>query len=116
MDFYRRIGLACSRIPKGRVATYGQISRLCGLDRHARQVGRALKYGLAGTVPAHRVVNHLGFLTGAPSFQSPDFQRLALEAEGVRVLDGRVDLKAYGWQTTMEEASELAGRFRELNI
>lgn len=58
MDIYRRIGLACSRIPRGRVATYGQIALLCGKPGNSRQVGYALKKGLAGEdVPAHRVVN-----------------------------------------------------------
>ena len=63
MDIYRRIGLVCSRIPRGRVATYGQIALLCGKPGNSRQVGYALKKGLAGeNVPAHRVVNAAGIL------------------------------------------------------
>lgn len=66
MDIYRRIGLVCSRIPRGRVATYGQIALLCGKPGNSRQVGYALKKGLAGEdVPAHRVVNAAGILSGA---------------------------------------------------
>ena len=48
MKFYERVGLVCSRIPRGRVATYGQIALLCGKPENSRQVGYALKHGLAG--------------------------------------------------------------------
>ena len=75
MDIYRRIGLVCSRIPRGRVATYGQIALLCGKPGNSRQVGYALKKGLAGeNVPAHRVVNAAGILSGAAHFASMDLQ------------------------------------------
>lgn len=83
MDIYRRIGLACSRIPRGRVATYGQIALLCGKPGNSRQVGYALKKGLAGEdVPAHRVVNAAGILSGAAHFASMDLQCLLLREEG----------------------------------
>ena len=52
MDFYERMSLVCSRIPRGRVATYGQIALLCGYPKNARQVGYGLRQGLAGEVPA----------------------------------------------------------------
>ena len=83
MDFYRRLALAGEKIPCGRVATYGQLALLCGKPRCSRQVGRALKYGLAGSAfPAYRVVNSRGILSGASSFDTPDMQKLLLEAEG----------------------------------
>ena len=64
-EFYRRVGIVCRRIPRGRVATYGQIALLCGKPRNSRQVGYGLKMGLAGEdVPAHRVVNSQGILSG----------------------------------------------------
>ena len=86
MDIYRRIGLACSRIPRGKVATYGQIALLCGKPGNSRQVGYALKKGLAGEdVPAHRVVNAAGILSGASHFASMDLQCLLLREEGVEV-------------------------------
>ena len=77
MTFYERIGLVCRSIPWGRVATYGQIALLCGKPQCPRQVGFALGRGLAGDVPAHRVVNRQGFLSGARSFAAPDTQRMA---------------------------------------
>ena len=121
MDIYRRIGLVCSRIPRGRVATYGQITLLCGKPGNSRQVGYALKKGLAGEdVPAHRVVNAAGILSGAAHFASMDLQCLLLREEGVEVLwtpkGWKTDLKRYGWKNTMEEALELNRAFFSMNI
>ena len=121
MDIYRRIGLACSRIPRGRVATDGQIALLCGKPGNSRQVGYALKKGLAGEdVPAHRVVNAAGILSGAAHFASMDLQCLLLREEGVEVLwtpkGWKTDLKRYGWKNTMEEALELNRAFFSMNI
>lgn len=102
MDFYRRVEIVCKNIPRGKVATYGQIALLCGAPRHARQVGYALNKKLSN-VPAHRVVNHQGYLSGALAFQTPDLQVQLLTAEGVQVgEDRRVDLKKYGWQISPE--------------
>ena len=72
MDFYKRVGIVCNAIPEGRAASYGQIALLCGKPRNARQVGYCLNRGRAGKVPAHRVVNSQGYLTGAGSFEHPD--------------------------------------------
>lgn len=73
--------------------------------------------GLAGkNLPAHRVVNSQGFLTGAPAFDTPDMQKCLLEEEGVEVREGRVDLKKYGWHNTLEEALTLKESFRRLGI
>ena len=112
---------ACSRIPRGRVATYGQIALLCGKPGNSRQVGYALKKGLAGEdVPAHRVVNAAGILSGAAHFASMDLQCLLLREEGVEVLwtpkGWKTDLKRYGWKNTMEEALELNRAFFSMNI
>lgn len=109
MDFYQKMARVCGRIPKGRVATYGQIALMCGKPRNARQVGYGLKRGLAGQdIPAHRIVNARGLLAGAVYFDTPDLQRLLLEAEGVEVRrtdEGwKVDLKRYGWDNDFEDA------------
>ena len=65
MDFYERAAIVCRSIPVGRVASYGQIALLCGKPKHARQVGYALNKGKLGAdIPAHRVVNGQGFLSG----------------------------------------------------
>ncbi len=115
MDIYRRIGIVCRGIPRGRVATYGQIALLCGKPKNSRQVGYCLRQGLAGNVPAYKVVNSRGILSGASYFETFDMQKILLEEEGVRVLwtkEGwKVDLKIYGWRNTMEDAVYLAQLF-----
>lgn len=82
-------------IPKGKVATYGQIARLIGRYKNSRLVGRVL--GMAeyyGKYPCHRVVNHAGRL--APGWKE---QKHLLEEEGVKLKDDtHVDLKKYQWE------------------
>ena len=117
MDFYKRLGIVCRAVPEGKVITYGQAALLCGFPKNARQVGYGLKKGRAGEVPAHRVVNSKGVLSGAASFEHMDLQRLLLEEEGVEVsMDDQVDLKQYGWKNTLEEAEAFAEEFRRLGI
>lgn len=120
MDFYRRLQIVCSYIPYGAAATYGQLALLCGKPKNSRQVGYALRNGLAGEVPAHRIVNSKGILSGAKSFTAPDTQKHLLEAEGVRVekteAGYRVDLKRYGWKNSADDAEELYHIFMILGI
>lgn len=109
-EFYRCVGIVLRGVPRGRVVTYGQVALLCGRPRNARQVGYALGNDLSGPVPAHRVVNGQGFLSGAASFNDPGEQRRLLMEEGVEVsVDNRVNLGEFGWKNTMEDAV----RFRE---
>ena len=120
MDFYRRAALVCQKIPLGRVTSYGHIALLCGFPRNARQVGRGLSRGLLGEVPAHRVVNSKGELSGAAAFGGPEVQKVLLEAEGVEVscTDGlqRVSHKRFAWRTSLEEAQELKRLFEKIGI
>lgn len=121
MDFYKRMRHVCARIPYGKVVTYGQIALLCGKPNNARQAGYALHHGLAGKhVPAHRVVNSAGILSGAEAFDTSDMQRLLLEAEGIEVQKTdsgwKVDLKQFGWKHSMKEAEELYEIYREQGI
>jgi methylated-DNA-protein-cysteine methyltransferase related protein len=100
-DRNARVYAAVRRIPRGRVATYGQIAAIAGLGRMARQVGYAL-YGLPDdtTVPWHRVINARGEISRRRVPGSELEQRVRLELEGVRFnARGRVPLKLYVWQT-----------------
>ena len=120
-DFYRRAAIVCRAIPYGKAATYGQIALLCGKPKNARQVGYALSRGRLGEgIPAHRVVNSRGILSGAAAFETDDMQRRLLEAEGVETEyteDGwRVELKRDGWHNTMEEALRFRQIFEEQEI
>ncbi|HYH07867.1 MAG TPA: MGMT family protein [Thermoanaerobaculia bacterium] len=99
MKRYEIIWSAVQQIPKGRVATYGDIAALAGLEGHARQVGYALHHlPEASKVPWHRVINAKGEISPRSAGDSHELQRLLLEAEGVEFgLDGRVELKKYRW-------------------
>ena len=79
-------------IPKGRVSTYGAIARCIGAAGASRRVGWALNqcFGETPTVPAHRVVNRLGLLTGAVYFPAEAPMAEQLRAEGVEVVDDQV--------------------------
>ena len=98
-DFAERVYAVVSRIPPGRVTTYGRIGRALGAPRSARLVGWMLNVAPADRdVPAHRVVNRNGILTGAPHFGHPDLMRHLLEDEGVTFIDEiTVDLDAHLW-------------------
>jgi methylated-DNA-protein-cysteine methyltransferase-like protein len=97
---YDRIYSTVRRIPKGRVATYGQIACLAGIPRQPRQVG----YALAALrddhpVPWHRVVNSKGEISQRSESGFEELQRILLESEGV-VFDakGRISLSRFRWQ------------------
>ena len=93
----KRIYEAVKNIPKGRVATYGQIAELAGDKKMARAVGNALhKNPDPGSIPCYRVVNAKGELAGEFAFGGAGAQARLLEAEGVEVRDGKVDLRKYG--------------------
>ena len=96
---YARIYEVVRRIPRGRVATYGQVAELAGLAGHARQVGYALHALPDGTtVPWHRVLNARGTLSLRRSAGQID-QRIRLEREGVRFdAGGRIQLERLRWR------------------
>lgn len=96
---YDRIYAVMKRIPRGRVATYGQIAALAGLPGHARQVGYALHATPSGqSLPWHRVLNAQGAIS-LPPREGGDVQRAMLKAEKVNPsADGTVDLARYQWR------------------
>ena len=94
----KRIYEAVKKIPRGRVATYGQIAEMAGDKKMARAVGNALhKNPDPEHIPCFRVVNAKGELSGEFAFGGAGVQAKLLEAEGVEVTDGKVDLKKYGF-------------------
>jgi len=97
---YERIYAIVRRIPRGRVATYGQVAELAGMEGHARQVGYAMHALPAkSNVPWHRVINARGEVSPRTSGDSHELQRMLLEAEGVEFdLKGRCDLKKDRWK------------------
>jgi methylated-DNA-protein-cysteine methyltransferase-like protein len=97
---YNRIYAVVRRIPKGRVASYGQVARLSGLGNHARQVGYALhQLPDDSGVPWQRVVNHRGEVSARAFAGMEQVQRALLEAEGVSFGSaGRIDLTNHQWR------------------
>ena len=91
------------QVPKGRVATYGQVARIAGIPRNARQVGSVLA-GLSaenngGDVPWHRIVNSKGEISDRGCAEIETLQRQALEDEEVRfTASGRISLAEFQWQ------------------
>lgn len=93
----KRIYEAVKRIPKGKVATYGQVAKMAGNPRMSRAVGNALhKNPDSSTIPCHRVVNSKGELAGSFAFGGEEEQANRLVKEGVQVNKNRVDLKQFG--------------------
>jgi methylated-DNA-protein-cysteine methyltransferase-like protein len=100
-SLYERIYDVTKRIPKGRVATYGQIAHLAGMPNGARQVGYAMAALGRGAprpdVPWHRVVNARG------ESSVGEEQTVRLRAEGIEFdPNGRIDLRCFGWQSLGE--------------
>lgn len=97
--FFKRVYVLVRRIPRGRVATYGQIARLAGAPGAARTVGWALHaLPKRSGVPWHRVINARGGISTSCLTHPADEQKLLLIEEGIRVTkSGMVDLARYQW-------------------
>jgi methylated-DNA-protein-cysteine methyltransferase-like protein len=97
---YEKIYAIVRQIPRGKVATYGQIARLAEMPGHARQVGYALHtLPEKSDVPWHRVINSKGQISLHAHDVSHSMQKVLLKKEGVSFdADNRVSLTAYGWR------------------
>lgn len=99
----KRIYEAVRKVPRGMVATYGQIAELAGDRKMARAVGNALrKCPDPENIPCYRIVNAKGELSGAFAFGEGGEQAKLLAADGIEVKDGRVDLEKYGFRIFCE--------------
>jgi O-6-methylguanine DNA methyltransferase len=103
----RRIYEAVRKIPRGKVATYGQVAQLAGDKKMARAVGNALhKNPEPATIPCYRVVNSKGELAGEFAFGGSGAQARLLMADGIEVENGKVDLNRYGIQIIEDDEFE----------
>jgi len=103
--FYDQVYEIVKLIPKGRVTSYVAIARSLGAAKSSRMVGYAMNnaHGMRPPVPAHRVVNARGLLTGRFHFSPPELMEQLLLSEGIEVEDGQVkNFKTYFWDP-MEE-------------
>ena len=98
-DFFQRVYEIVKTIPQGRVTTYGLIAKKLGMASSARTVGWALNASHNdSSIPAHRVVNRNGLLTGKHHFKGFDLMKQLLENEGIKVKDDKViDFKFKLW-------------------
>lgn len=104
-SFFQRVFEVVRKIPHGRVSSYGAIARYLGAPGAARMVGWAMNqsHTSAEYVPAHRVVNRMGLLTGKHHFEGSELMQELLENEGASIEDNRiVNLEEMFWDP-MEE-------------
>jgi len=97
-DFFKKVYSVTKKIPYGKVSTYGDIAEACGIRSSARTVGWALN-GCGPDIPAHRVVNRFGALTGKIHFGDPNLMEELLRSEGVEFdKNGCVRLDKHLWK------------------
>jgi methylated-DNA-protein-cysteine methyltransferase-like protein len=103
-DFFDQVYQVVRLIPKGRVTSYGAIAKYLGAAKSSRVVGYAMNSSHSmEDIPAHRVVNRNGLLTGKMHFETPDAMQKALEAEGIKVKENQIqDFDEVFWNP-MEE-------------
>lgn len=104
-NFFDRVYAVARQIPYGKVTSYGAIAKAIGSGRSARMVGYAMNAcGQRDDVPAHRVVNRKGLLTGKHHFDGTNLMQQLLESEGVEVIDNQiVDFEKHFWQPEVEK-------------
>ena len=104
-DFFERVYQIVRQIPEGRVTSYGAIAKAIGAARSARMVGYAMNASHhLEDVPAHRVVNRNGVLTGKHHFDGTNLMQQLLENEGIKVVNNQiVDFKKYFWEPEINE-------------
>ena len=104
-DFFTRVYAVVAQIPHGRVTSYGAIAKYLGAARSSRMVGWAMNaaHSAEHNVPAHRVVNRNGDLTGKAHFSTPTLMQEMLESEGLVVVDDRIqNFKDHFWDPVLE--------------
>lgn len=116
VEFRERVYNVVNLIPEGCVTNYGSISRALGAPRGARLVGMMLRMSPPELdLPAHRVVNRNGVLTGAVHFGPPDEMRRLLEEEGITFVDEiTVDFRKHYWDPSDDPRVDEFYEFREI--
>ena len=110
--FFDRVYQVVRQVPVGRVTTYGAIAAFVGSPGAARMVGWAMNksYSLEDYVPAHRVLNRIGALTGKHAFPGSETMQQLLESEGVKVADNQVvHFERHFWDPSRELPADYFG-------
>jgi len=105
-NFFERVYEVARQIPYGRVTSYGAIAKHLGASKSARMVGWAMNASKNDdTVPAHRVVNKQGLLTGKIHFQGRNLMQQLLESEGIEIIDNQIqNLEEKFWSPGVSNA------------
>jgi len=102
-NFFGKVYEVARLIPYGRVTSYGAIAKYLGATRSARMVGYAMNGSVGKDVPAHRVVNRKGLLTGKHHFDGTNLMQQLLESEGVEVVDNQIqNFESVFWDPAKE--------------
>jgi len=103
LNFFDKVYEVAKLIPYGRVTSYGAIAKHLGAARSARMVGYAMNGSVGKEVPAHRVVNRKGLLTGKHHFDGTNLMQQLLESEGIKVKDNQIqNLDKVYWDPSKE--------------
>ncbi|WP_456439417.1 MGMT family protein [Psychroserpens sp.] len=103
LNFFDKVYVVAKKIPFGRVTSYGAIANYLGAKRSARMVGYAMNGSHGKDIPAHRVVNRKGLLTGKHHFDGTNLMQQLLESEGVTVIENQIqDLDKIYWDPAKE--------------
>ncbi len=103
LNFFDKVYEVAKLIPYGRVTSYGAIATYLGAARSARMVGYAMNGSVSKDVPAHRVVNRKGLLTGKQHFEGTNLMQQLLESEGIMVIDNQIqDFEEVFWNPLKE--------------
>ncbi len=101
--FFEKVYQVAKRIPYGRVTSYGAIANYLGATGSARMVGWAMNGSSNKDVPAHRVVNRNGLLTGKHHFEGTNLMQQLLESEGLEVVDNKIqNFEEHFWDPMKE--------------
>lgn len=103
LNFFEKVYEVAKLVPHGKVTSYGAIARYLGAARSARMVGYAMNGSVGKDVPAHRVVNRKGLLTGKHHFEGTNLMQQLLESEGIEVVDNQIqNLSKVYWDPSIE--------------
>jgi methylated-DNA-protein-cysteine methyltransferase-like protein len=105
VNFFERVYVIARQIPEGKVTSYGAIAKALGTGRSARMVGWAMNASHnREDIPAHRVVNRKGLLSGKHHFAGTNLMQQLLENEGVKVVNNQIiDFEKHFWHPEIQE-------------
>ncbi len=103
LGFFEKVYEVARQVPFGKVTSYGAIAKYLGVAKSARIVGYAMNGSHGKDIPAHRVVNRKGLLTGKHHFEGTNLMQQLLESEGIKVIDNQIqNLESVYWDPAKE--------------